>query len=352
MFLILLVRVNEDEVLRFVAERKAFFAPVIHTVLTQRLEKIDFSVVYEMSPIGFSMATPTLKPRWEALYYPLSKTVWGATFLVLLFVPVCFYIVSDKRLSNLEVVITMYRLMKKIGDAPDGRWGRLGVGKVFQDMLGMLLGQSLLHRMPDTSSSRILVTAWLIFAVILGITMPPYGEEFRNYFAKSASPVFQKLARLIDIVPSLLEGQQQASELQSHNSQGHLDNQRYQQLSIAEAFTLPDGREQLYIGRESIMPGEAAWPLPHDAPYSSVINRLLMAVNEGGLYEHWGDELLFKVKQKSRTLHKLSHPDREQAVDSPPSLTIIHMQGAFIVLIFGCGLSVLVFTGEVLLSFK
>ncbi|XP_045112347.1 uncharacterized protein LOC123505228 [Portunus trituberculatus] len=113
-------------------------------------------------------------------------------------------------------------------------------------MLGMLLGQSLLHRMPDTSSSRILVTAWLIFAVILGsaysgnltasltlpkhparpetllqlvdavdrITMPPYGEEFRNYFAKSASPVFQKLARLIDIVPSLLEGQQQASELQ------------------------------------------------------------------------------------------------------------------------------------------
>ncbi|XP_045111728.1 uncharacterized protein LOC123504887 [Portunus trituberculatus] len=80
------------EVLRFVAERKAFFAPVIHTVLTQRLEKIDFSVVYEMSPIGFSMATPTLKPRWEALYYPLSKTVWGATFLVLLFVPVCFYI--------------------------------------------------------------------------------------------------------------------------------------------------------------------------------------------------------------------------------------------------------------------
>ncbi|XP_063886372.1 ionotropic receptor 93a-like [Scylla paramamosain] len=348
------------EVMRFVAERKAFFAPVIHTVLAQRLEKIDFSVVYEMSPIGFSMATPTLEARWQALYYPLSNIVWAATLLALLLVPICFYI-----------------LMKKIGDTSEGRSGKLGVASVFLDMMGMLLGQSLLHHMPNTSSSRILVTAWLVFAVILGsaysgnltasltlpkyparpetlpqlvdavdrITMPPYGEEFRNYFAKSGSPVFQKLARLIDIVPSLLEGQLQASKL----DQGHLDNQRYQRLSIAETFTQPDGRELLYIGRESIMPGEAAWPLPHDAPYASVINRLLMAVNEGGLYEHWGDELLFKVKQKSRTMHKLSHPDQDPTVDSPPSLTIIHMQGAFMVLILGCGLAVLAFTGEVLL---
>ena len=83
------------QVLRSVAERKAFFAPVVHTVLAHRLEKIDFSVVYEMSPISFSMATPILKPRWEALYYPLSTTVWGATILALLSMPVCFYIVSD-----------------------------------------------------------------------------------------------------------------------------------------------------------------------------------------------------------------------------------------------------------------
>lgn len=44
------------------------------------------------------------------------------------------------------------------------------------------------------------------------ITMQPYGVEFRNFFAKSDSPVFQKLARLIDFVPSIETGQQEAVE--------------------------------------------------------------------------------------------------------------------------------------------
>lgn len=42
--------------------------------------------------------------------------------------------------------------------------------------------------------------------------MQPYGVEFRNFFAKSDSPVFQKLARLIDFVPSIEIGQQEAVE--------------------------------------------------------------------------------------------------------------------------------------------
>lgn len=42
------------------------------------------------------------------------------------------------------------------------------------------------------------------------ITMQPYGVEFRNFFAKSDSPVFQKLARLIDFVPTIEIGQREA----------------------------------------------------------------------------------------------------------------------------------------------
>lgn len=51
-------------------------------------------------------------------------------------------------------------------------------------------------------------------------------------------------------------------------------------LDIAEQFTQLDGSTQLYIGRESVMPGLAAWPLPHDAPYTENINRCLHAVVE------------------------------------------------------------------------
>lgn len=73
--------------------------------------------------------------------------------------------------------------MKKTGDTYGEGSGKLSVGTVFLDMMGMLLGQSLLLRLPNTSS-RILVTVWLMFAVILGsaysgnltasLTLPKY----------------------------------------------------------------------------------------------------------------------------------------------------------------------------------
>ena len=40
--------------------------------------------------------------------------------------------------------------------------------------------------------------------------MEPFGEEFRKFFAESKTPVFQKLASLMEFVPSLVEGQRQA----------------------------------------------------------------------------------------------------------------------------------------------
>ncbi len=42
--------------------------------------------------------------------------------------------------------------------------------------------------------------------------MQSYGKDFKEFFSKSESPLFQKLATLISIVPSLMFGQQQAIE--------------------------------------------------------------------------------------------------------------------------------------------
>lgn len=61
---------------------------------------------------------------------------------------------------------------------------KLLLGTVFHQMVGMLLGQSLSHHLFKTSSSRILLAAWLVFAIILGsaysgnltatLTLPKY----------------------------------------------------------------------------------------------------------------------------------------------------------------------------------
>ncbi|MPC71215.1 hypothetical protein E2C01_065487 [Portunus trituberculatus] len=114
----------------------------------------------------------------------------------------------------------------------------MGVGTVFQDMVGMLLGQNLPRRLSYTTSSRVLVAAWLVFALILGmayrgnltasltlpkypprpetlkeivdnvemVTMPSYGKHFRKFYSDSESPLFQILGSLINPGPSLMEG--------------------------------------------------------------------------------------------------------------------------------------------------
>ncbi|XP_063886429.1 ionotropic receptor 21a-like [Scylla paramamosain] len=256
----------------------------------------------------------------------------------------------------------------------------LDLSKAFHDMTGMLLGQNLPRRLPRILSSRLLVATWLVFAIVFAsayrgnltasltlpkypprpetlpqlvdsvkrITMQPFGQEFKNFFSKSESPLFQKLAYLINIVPTLMDGQQQAIV----KNQAHLDNRRYQHYNIAKRFTRPDGSEMLYIGRESIMPGQSAWPLPHDAPYTAVIDRHLMAVIEAGLYEKWASDLLFEVQQESRIMLRQQqqneqHPD-VQIEENTQSLSISHMQGAFMLLFLCLIFTSLVFIWELI----
>ncbi|MPC18180.1 Glutamate receptor 1 [Portunus trituberculatus] len=256
----------------------------------------------------------------------------------------------------------------------------MGYGFVFQDMTGMLLGQNLPRRLPRTSSTRILVATWLVFAIVFvsaycgnltasltlpkypprpetllqlvdsvkKITMEGFGEEYKIFFSKSKSPMFQKLGFLMDFVPSLMVGQQQATE----KNQAHLGTRHYLHHNIAKWFTRPDGSEMLYIGRESILPGQSAWPLPLDAPYVVNIDYLLMAVVEAGLYEKWMSDLLFKVRQEKR------EQQREQQLDAKPeptrskemtlSLSMDHMQGAFTLLLLGLVLGALVFSRELM----
>lgn len=64
---------------------------------------------------------------------------------------------------------------------------RRGIGSVFQDMTGILLGQNLPHQLPNSSASRVLIAAWLAFALIFGtayrgnltayLTLPKYPSR-------------------------------------------------------------------------------------------------------------------------------------------------------------------------------
>ncbi|KAG7163534.1 Ionotropic receptor 93a-like 7 [Homarus americanus] len=328
-------------------------ATVFHIMLPGRLERYDYSWVYEYASLDFSMARPGIKPQWQSLYYPLTDLVWAAVLLALLLTPVILLLII------------------RVGEWKDGG-DRIATGTVVQDVTGMLLGQNLPRRLPTVISSRVLVASWLMFALIIGstyrgnltafltlpkyppraettqelarvaerITMPSYGVEFRNFFSQSDSQLFKRLGQLMHIVPSVIVGYQQAVK----RKQAHLDARRYLQLKIAELYTGADGIPKLYIGRESIIPGQSAWPIPHDAPYRPVLDRCLMAA---GLYERWNDDQLRQAQMESRRRYKQQETEKETESDSSlRPLIITHLQGPFMLLLLGLGLAEVSFLVE------
>ncbi|XP_042231760.1 ionotropic receptor 93a-like [Homarus americanus] len=344
------------EVTQRVVDRVSFMATVFHIMLPGRLERYDYSWVYEYASLDFSMARPGIKPQWQSLYYPLTDLVWAAVLLALLLTPVILLLII------------------RVGEWKDGG-DRIATGTVVQDVTGMLLGQNLPRRLPTVISSRVLVASWLMFALIIGstyrgnltafltlpkyppraettqelarvaerITMPSYGVEFRNFFSQSDSQLFKRLGQLMHIVPSVIVGYQQAVK----RKQAHLDARRYLQLKIAELYTGADGIPKLYIGRESIIPGQSAWPIPHDAPYRPVLDRCLMAVIEAGLYERWNDDQLRQAQMESRRRYKQQETEKETESDSSlRPLIITHLQGPFMLLLLGLGLAEVSFLVE------
>ncbi|XP_042860396.1 ionotropic receptor 21a-like [Penaeus japonicus] len=334
------------EVADRVVERVAFLSPIFHNVLPARLDRYEFSFVYEYGSLDFSMAKPNLKPQWQSLYYPLSHAVWLGVLATIIH--------KGRKWTTTEHV------------AERTRRHPLTLGKAVQEVFGLFLGQNLSRSFYASGRARLLAGAWLVFSLVVGtayrgnltasltlpvypsrpetladlvlvadrrvkrlidmtfvitpkslpstsinptITMPSYGAEFKSFFGKSDSPVFKRLSELMDIVSSVEEGQRQAIEL----NQAHLDTRRYQLLHIAQQFTNADGTTRLYIGRESIIPGQSAWPLPHDAPYRPQVDRCIMAVIEAGLYERWSENLLDEARaESSRKLRKEQAESKKQ----------------------------------------
>ncbi|XP_066985103.1 ionotropic receptor 21a-like isoform X2 [Macrobrachium rosenbergii] len=355
---------NWDEVAQRVTERASFIAPVEHFVFPQRMDRYDYSYAYEFASMAFCASKPKLSPKWEALYYPLADAVWLAVLVVLLIVPVMLFALN--------------RISHSLHQAK-----RIRTGFVAEVIVGTLLSQPLSKWLPMTASVRVLMTTWLVFAFIIGtvyrgnltasltlpkyppraetigdliktvdsVISPPYGGEFRAFFLQSDSVEFQTLARLMDVGPTVMEGLQRAAD----NNEAYLDARRYIELNIAQYFTRADGSTKLYVGRENVMPGLAAWPIPYDAPFRSQLDRLMVAVLEGGLYEKWGVDTLNEARLESQRRQKqlqvqqaaeekLPTDDEEQIIRS---LTITHLQGPFLLLILGLAMAAFSLVGEI-----
>nr|XP_053641792.1 glutamate receptor-like [Cherax quadricarinatus] len=154
-----------DQVTSLVMERTSFIAAVTYMVLPQRCLLYDFTYVYIQGSISFAMATPSFIPNWESLVDPLTTEVWVAIFVVLLMVPPCLFMISRQEDGA------------RLND-------KLTIGDSAEIAVGTLLGQGTKKQLPESSSSRLLLVIWLVFAFIVSnvyrgnltaaLTLPKY----------------------------------------------------------------------------------------------------------------------------------------------------------------------------------
>ncbi|KAK3873599.1 hypothetical protein Pcinc_021403 [Petrolisthes cinctipes] len=363
------------EVTGLVQQRQSFMATIIYAVLPDRLHQYDFSYPYEYATPTFCMTKPVLSPQYLSLYYPLSHGVWGCVLAIIVFVP-CVWLVLQ----------CLWQQGKLYG-------GVNGGGEMTLEVLRTLLGQNLTR---NSGSGwvrgwwvRVLLGAWLVFALVLGVayrtnltaaltipqypprpetleqlvgvvkkvTMPPYGAQFKDFYSKSDSIVFKALAQRMDFVKTAVEGVSQAS-----NKQAHIQVRRYLELVVAELFTETDGSTKLYLGRENVIPGLSAWPIPHQAPYKTHLDRSVRAVLEAGLYEKWSEDVMTEAREQGRKRRQKElqkekeqkEKDGQQVVRQQRdtttgiALTVSHLQGPLLLLLLGLGAGTLSFLVEVL----
>ncbi|XP_069169716.1 ionotropic receptor 93a-like [Procambarus clarkii] len=355
-----------DQVTGLVSERTSFMASINHVQMPQRQLLYDYTFSYEHDSIDFTLATPSLISNWQSLYSPLTDTVWASVIASLVLVPVLLFLIGRP----------------KHGEEHSGG---ISMADAAEIAVGALLGQGTNKHLPGSSSSRVLLVTWLVFSFVVGtvyrgnltaaltmpkypprpetlqqlvkavhkVTMPSFGESFRQFFKQSDSEVFQALSRLMEIVPSAEYGLQQVVE----KKQAFMDGRLYLKQTIADHYTRVDGSTILYVGRESAVSSTGAWPIPHDAPYKPQLDRIMMFIIEAGLYEKWVKDVLEKAKQESRRRVLESQESAEERAslsetdtNSNQALTLRHMQGPFLLLVLGLVFSLIVLVSELLFT--
>ncbi|XP_042867594.1 glutamate receptor ionotropic, delta-2-like [Penaeus japonicus] len=332
-----------------VEERTALITGLTYAIIPKRLERHDFILAYDFFYTTFSMANPSLESRWQNLFLPLSLQVWAAVA------------------SSLLVVSVIVRLMHhpKENEAAN-------TGTAFQELFKILLGQDFSQRYARTFAGRLVLAAWLVFALVIGsayrgnltasltlpvnpsrpetlqdivevadgIVMPPYGEDWKRSLLASDYELYRRLGELLHIVPS----SDKALQLANEQNSAAVANRRYLNYIIAGNFTDASGSSKLYVGKDNFYITPAGFPIPHDAPYKPKFQKYIFAFAEQGLYVKWHKDMIAEARGRSLRKQRAEKEEEEREKkeeEVSKALTITHMQGPFLILALGWASAVL-----------
>ena len=305
--------------------------------------KTSCSIPHKFNYEGFIVPTPQPYPKWTALVYPFSVTVWLATLL-----------------SIILVVLILKCLAKWTDSTQDKSF--LDLTLCLSYVIGSLLGVCQ-PRQISTMTFRLFVIFWLLSAATIISTVyrsgfislmisPPskrpidtireLSESSLNkasvsyawFFKKSDNVYEQKIGKEIvqantsDIMHLLGSG--------SWAIESDLDHLQY---ALLTQYSATWSSSRFHVMKERFYPTRSCMLLQNDSPLKVHIDRAIQQLRESGFVNYYRSKFVKK-------LNELKPHQVMQSTVIPFSLD--HLQGAFYILIFGVLLSLVAFVLEYL----
>lgn len=177
-----------------------------------------------------------------------------------------------------------------------------------------------------------------LFSLPFRLCMLDYGEFVPEALVTSSDKVLRTLGGKMDLVAVTDEGyygQEDCAELVLKGKNAHIETLAYLQITYADM----ELTERVYFMREQIYEGNLAFFYRKHTPWRHLFDAGMRRLIEGGFVPKWQRDIMagFSHTLGGGVVKKES---------SPHALSLGHLQGAFLILLFGLSTSFLAFLTE------
>jgi len=307
--------------------------------------KSSCSTPHKFNYEGFIVPTPQPYPKWTALVYPFSVTVWLATLL-----------------SIILVVFILKCLAKWTNSTQDNSF--LDLTFCLSYVIGSLLGVCQ-PRQISTMTFRLFVVFWLLSAAtiistvyrsgFISLMISPLSKRpidtirelsesslnktsvsYAGFFKSSDNPYEQKIGKEIVRANNTHITPVQLLVTGSWAVQADLDHLQY---SLLTQYPSTWSSSRFHVMKERFYPTRSCMLLQNDSSLKFHIDRVIQHLRESGFINY----------HRSKFVKKLNELKPHQVMQSAViPFSLDHLQGAFYILLFGILLSLVAFVLEYL----
>ncbi|GBM55394.1 hypothetical protein AVEN_150456-1 [Araneus ventricosus] len=307
----------------------------------QRMSVATFSYPYTWEDVTFSTRKPTRLPKGTNFMWPLSFQVWICIAVFIVFLTVAYRISLTKAYP---------------------------LPKIFFGIVGILLRQS-----PElackTFRDRCLIISWIggctvlsysYAVVLLSFLTVPLRERPIETVSQLSKAVQQGRYRCVVPAGSSIVEILKNSNKKSHRIIGyhiwkkkgyvdiqaegvvarHLKQGNVAYIDIRERMKMIF-QNQFYISPHALFSNPVSVALNRKFRYKKRLNKIIKRISAGGLYEKSLSDYMYKKHMTSK------YPELSKT-DDMKQLTMSDLYGAFVILVCGEVLAILVFIGEIL----